>query len=121
MIWPTLEDNKKPEPLYDYTHYLPLVLLTIDWLLNRMYVELNQFIVTFGFFFAYMIFNLIFTKVTGKPVYALYGWDSVGAWIRAMVTIGSSTVVYLCFWGLTHLKFKLLKEAEREDIGPEQP
>ena len=99
---------------------MPIILLTVDWLLNRILVELNQWFITFSWFTIYLIFNFIFTKVDGEPVYGVYGWTTTGDYVRAFVTIGATFPVYIGFWGLTLLKFKLLKDNSEID-GNEQP
>ena len=94
--------------MQEYTHWLPLALLSLDWLLNRIYCEFNQITIALSFFVFYMLLNLIITKATGKPVYKAYSWDSTAAWINGLILFPISAIVYVCYWGLTLLKFKLL-------------
>ena len=75
--------------------------------------------VTFGWFFVYMIFNFIWTKASGKPLYEVYGWATTGDYVRVFVTIGITFPVYICFWGVTLLKFKLLGDGSDKTAEPE--
>jgi hypothetical protein len=88
-------------------HITPLGYVTIDWFLNGMQYEKTSIIPNMVVATAYGIFNIIFTKVTGSPVYPpLITWDSPVSW-----TVGFSIIplfagaFYLELW-FTNIKMR---------------
>ena len=58
----------------------------------------------------YGIINLGYTKISGKPVYKVFSFDSAKSWLMAISTLLVGAILYLIIFGLTRLKFKIFNE-----------
>ena len=68
------------------------------------------------FYATYMIINFTYTKVTGDPPYKLWKWDSLKAYLLALVMLPICAIMFCLIYGLTRLKYKLLNEkTEKEE------
>ena len=58
-------------------HSFPMVFTAIDFSMNAVPVKTSHWTMTAGFCLFYLIFNLVVTKIRGKPVYPnLANWHS---------------------------------------------
>jgi len=97
-------------------HSVPIILLSIDFALNRIYHEVNQLWINIWVLLVYGVINYVYTVVTGTPVYPPITWDSVTS-----VSLAASAVpLYMLFWLMLSLfndcKFKNY-EVKGDNVG----
>ena len=111
ILWPG--DRGKHEGSWYYwnagDHAAPIILLTIDFLLNRIYFELNQIWPNIAVFLVYGLVNIGVTYGTGKPVYDPISWDSVGSWCLGIAMIPLCALYFLMWYFLTKCKFRAMQ------------
>jgi hypothetical protein len=104
-------------------HVVPILLLTIDWVLNRIQHPDRFGIHFISFMIAYGIQSYVAQVINGEPLYSITDWDS---WIAPVAMIGVlalALVAYYSLFGLSILKHKLihpkLNQADPVEVGPE--
>jgi hypothetical protein len=111
ILWP--DDKKAHHGVWFFwnagDHAAPIILLTIDFIFNRVYWELNQIYANMLIFLIYGFVNLGVTYGTGTPVYPPISWDSVGSWCLGLAMIPLCALYYLMWYSLTKLKFRWMK------------
>ena len=114
VYWPTMYPADRRTHMNDFKwnfanacdHLLPICVLFTDWLLNRIYYEWNQIYANLGVFVLYGIVNISVTLLSGKPVYSMMSWDSVGSVMIALAIFPLATVYYIGLYYLTRFKFR---------------
>ena len=89
-------------------HFFPLFCLSIEWSLNRIYIEKNQVYVNMIVFLLYGLINITVTYVTGKPVYDPISWDSFTAWLLGLAMLPLALGFYMLLYVATRGKFRCL-------------
>jgi len=99
------------------------LLLTIDWVLNRIQHPDRFGIHFISFMIAYGIQSYVAQVINGEPLYSITDWDS---WIAPVAMIGVlalALVAYYSLFGLSILKHTLihpkLNQADPVEVGPE--
>ena len=111
LIYPDLQ-LKGPTFRYYSMHIVPVATLHIDLFMNAVCIEFRQILFNFLFDFYYFIFILTYTKVTGKPLYSIYTFDSVASWVSALSLFPFAMVLYCATFGISYAKCKLLVQSE---------
>jgi hypothetical protein len=90
-------------------HALPIILLLIDFWLNRIMIELNQIYPNLIILTLYGLSNLIYVAITRHPIYPPINYSSWFAWIMFF----SAMPIFMLFWVLMFLcsrkKFKMME------------
>lgn len=90
-------------------HTLPFALLCTDFILNRIYYELNSMWINMIILLIYGGVNFGYTEITGDPVYPVVTWDSVVAYVVAFAMIPLFMLLWIGLYGLSAWKFKKLQ------------
>jgi hypothetical protein len=103
-------------------HAVPIILLTIDWVLNRIQHPVRFSIHFISFTIAYAITSYVAQVIKGEPLYFITNWDT---WIAPVAMIGVfalAIATYYSLFGFSIMKHKLihpkLKQPEPEVEGP---
>ena len=111
LLYPKLHGNQKEATFKEKTtHSWPLIMISIDWLLNRIGCEFHQIVVMLVFIFIYGVVNFSYTKITGEKVYPGFTWNSRKSWAIGLSLLPITAIFYTLIFGLTCLKFKILEE-----------
>lgn len=89
-------------------HAVPIILLTIDWALNRIQHPVRFSIHFISFMIAYAITSYVAQVMNGEPLYFITNWDN---WIAPVAMIGVFALAianYYIFFGLSIMKHKLI-------------
>ena len=99
-------------------HICPLTLTTIDWILGSMRYEKTTIWINIAAALIYGVVNIVFTKVTGEPVYPPFiVWDSFGTWMIGLSIIPLWILFfYLEYWATNWKLSKLSKEKEQPTL-----
>ena len=100
--------NLGPDINYATMHAVPLATLLIDLSLNALCIEFNKILINFAVDLIY--FNLLFavTRISGRPVYNIYTFDSTKSWLLALALFPFTMILYCLTFGLNYAKCKLL-------------
>lgn len=102
------EPTKAREVCLYMDHSVPFVLLTIDFILNRVYYELHSLWINLKFLLWYGLLNFLYTKITGHAVYPVVTWDSPVAYLVAMAMIPNFMLIWLAGYYISACKFRKL-------------
>lgn len=89
-------------------HSVPLFLLTIDFVLNRVYFELHSLWINVIFLNFYGVINFGYYEVTGKAVYPVITWDSIYAVLAAFTMVPVFMLLWLAVYYCSAWKFRKL-------------
>ena len=81
----------------------------VEWLLNRIFYEVNQVWANLGVFLLYGLINITVTYTTGKPVYKPISWDSVTTWLLGLGMLPMAVAFYFVLYYLTWCKFRVMR------------
>ena len=96
-------------------HICPFGYVTIDWFLSAIRYEKTTIIPNLVVVSLYGVLNIVFTKVTGKPVYPpLITWDSPLSWTIGLSLIPLFAGVYYLEYWLSNVKMRIV-ERKQED------
>ena len=110
MLYPGLiKDNAFSDSPWHFRqvcsdHCIPLILLTIDYMFNLVPFCYRHCSVGATIAMGYLVFNLVYTKVTGEPIYPPLGWKSVMDWLMPVFLFIGMVVIFLILKFLTDLK-----------------
>lgn len=113
ILWPSDKKSHAGQAGFYFwnagDHLAPICLLTIDWLFNRIYFELNQIWVNMAVFLLYGLVNIGVTYGTGTPVYDPISWDSFGSWCIGLAMLPLCALFYCMWYFLTKFKFRKMQ------------
>jgi hypothetical protein len=115
FFWSVLFPLMKKSSLYVYLdHIAPFALLSIDYTMNRMPVNLHHIGPTFVILVMYGFVNMIYTLTTGHPVYPVMTfkdfWTLLFLFIAAIIDLGGYYGLYL----LTRWKISKIQHMDEE-------
>ena len=90
-------------------HSLPLIMLTIDFCVNRVYYELHSLWINLIYVIVYGLINMAYTLITGTAVYPVITWDSIVACCVAFTMVPFFMLLWLGVYYLSQWKFKKLE------------
>ena len=105
LLYPGYRDTDTMDFWTTIDHSVPLTLLFIDWMFNRIYIEPKQWWIVALTFLVYGFINITVTKVSGTPVYGPMPWDSPLSWVEGCMMLPIAIFMYFFTWGITYLKF----------------
>lgn len=88
---------------------MPLTVLSIDWVLNRIWIEWNQLYANLVIVLLYGFINMAVTFSSGEPVYPPLSWDSVVSWIMGLAILPIAVGYFAGLYYLTKWKFRKLQ------------
>lgn len=95
---------------YDYEafldHITPLMILLVDYVLNRIPFNYRHFPISMILGGAYFIVNLSYTLATGTPVYPPINYKDVYTYVWIVVLIVLEGVFYFGLYYLTRWKMR---------------
>ena len=89
-----------------YYHSVPLVLVSIEFFLNRMLVKFDHFKYPVIFMVVYGFFNLFFTLYDREPVYPYLDYKDYVSVLFLLGAVAMCMVGILLFWSVQWVKAK---------------
>ena len=115
IYWPILYPEDRKQRLIGDTraqignvfdHAVPIILLWVDWALNRIWIEWRQIYPNLLVILFYGIVNIIVTFASGTPVYPPLSWDSFWSWLMGFSILLLAFGYWAGIYYLTRYKFK---------------
>lgn len=97
-------------------HWLPLLLLLIDYAISHSVFLKRQWILIDLCSFVYLIYNFTWVKITGIPLYPMYNWYKPSAYINFFLSLLINPALFLFICWLNLKKLKMLKEDKLIEI-----
>jgi hypothetical protein len=117
VFWCLLYEKDDIDMTKALMHIVPIVLLAIDFCVNRITIEKRHLWPNLGILVVYGIINIIHTLVSGKPVYKMMPWDSFGAWIIGLVMLPFFSLLWWIMRGFQHRKFEWYEITHTTTVG----
>jgi hypothetical protein len=110
FFWGVLFPGLDSHSLSTYIdHIAPIVILTIDYCLNRIPFNLRHLPLSMGLMFIYGIVNMTYTLLSGDPIYKPLTFKNVMSYVWVIVLGGLEGGAY---FGLYHLTLWKLKKVQ---------
>lgn len=109
-------DEKKKVILTFIDHIVPLSMLLLDLVLNRVHFYIRHLPITLTILTIYGFVNMITTKVSGVPVYTIMTWDSVGKWAIAFTLPLLNTITFTVYLLLTKWRTRKYLEQDNKNL-----
>jgi hypothetical protein len=88
-------DRPVPCLIIDLDHIIPIVLMSIDFIISKHIFLKRHWIIIFFGSFPYVIFSFTYTMVHGVAIYPLYDWNKPNGYINTAVSVGFNVGVFL--------------------------
>ena len=112
MLFPGIKAKKDPELTTYIDHIAPLVILVIDYVMNRIPFNLRHLIVSLFVMLCYSVVNLSWTLSTGTPVYAPLNFKDVMSYVFSLILFGMEGLGYVGLYYLTRWKLGVIERAD---------
>lgn len=104
-----LRDHPGKQIVNVFAHGVPLVTLTLDFLLNRVYFEFNQVYANLAVISFYGVINFVVTLASGEPVYPPMSWDSWWSVLLALSMLLIAFLYWVVIFYISKCKFKRMR------------
>ena len=96
-------------PLY-LDHITPIVMLGIDYCMNRIPFNLRHLPISMGIMLIYGVVNMTYVLTTGKPIYPPLNYKDVMSFVYMILLAALEGAGYFGFYYLTLWKLKKVHE-----------
>ncbi len=123
-FWAVMNSSYKPEYAHSYNdrpyffyamHVYPVVLMTIDFLVNDQILDRRSFKYLLGFGLFYGTLNASIVIFRDKPLYTGMDWESWASLLHYCCLLFGSVVIWLIIFKAQSLKYRIVN-SPREDI-----
>jgi len=107
FFWAVLFPLMKSKSAWTFIdHISPILILTIDYCLNRIPFSLRHLPLSMGILLIYGIVNMTYTLVTHKPIYPPLNFHDFMSFVWAVVLVGLEAAGFLGMYHLTQWKLR---------------
>lgn len=107
-----LKNNINPGPFAYIDHISPIVIITIDYLMNRIPFSMRHFPLSLFILLVYGVVNITKTLVTGEPVYAPLNFHDVMSFVWSTVLLLLEFLGYKMFYHITQKKLAHIRRTD---------
>lgn len=98
---------------YDHhSHTVPIILLIVDWHLNKIQVEVRSVVPVLYMILGYSLLLIVYTFTTGDYVYGILDFKTSGSWILLLMLDAAGIIVHFIFVGYSMFWFWLVYSSE---------
>jgi hypothetical protein len=107
-----------PRGIHDInSHMVPLIVTTLDFCINRIYMEASQWWLSLIYVCVYGFGVCCPVTLTLTQVYPILDFASLTGWLAAAGLFASSPIFYFICFGLVHLKLVIIAK----DVDYKEP
>jgi hypothetical protein len=104
VLVPGLSEESKRNPWTFIDHIAPIIILGIDYCLNRIPFNLRHLPISMGMMLAYGVVNMSYTLATGHPIYDPLTYKDVMSFVWMILLAALEGGGYYGFYHLTNWK-----------------